>query len=108
MALLLVLGLVAVVGVAGGGGWRSVSVLRLGGGGATVSGDERLVLIMLGVVFVAKFFQQQVGAGALEGVRRGLVGDDWLQVAVLGVETTEEVQHLGRLGDGVANARRGS
>jgi hypothetical protein len=45
--------------------------------------------------------EEQVGAGTHEDVRLG--GEHRLDVAVLGVQSAEEVQHLAGLGDGMTN-----
>jgi hypothetical protein len=56
-----------------------------------------------GIVLDAEFLQDEEGAHTHEGVRRELRGDDWLDVAIMRVEDAEEIRHLTRLRDEVAD-----
>ena len=98
----------SVVGALGGRGGGPV--LGTGGdraGGAAgvvaVGRGEGLPSLGVGVVLEAELLKDEEAAGALEGVRRELGGDHRLDVAVPGVEAAEKIQHLARLGDGVAD-----
>lgn len=93
---------IAVVGV--------VVTARCARGGAllvagllTMSGGEGLSSLGGSVVLDADLLEHEDGAHTHEGVRRVLGGDDRLDVAVLGVEPAEEVEHLAWLGDGVTD-----
>jgi hypothetical protein len=50
-----------------------------------VADVECLTGVHLGVVVGGEFLQQKEGARGAEGVRRGLSGDDELEVTILGV-----------------------
>ena len=76
-----------------GGGGRSR--------GATVVGEERLTGGRVVVVLKLDLLEEEVGTGTHEGVRLG--GEHRLDVAVLGFQSAEEVQHLAGLGDGMTN-----
>ena len=65
--------------------------------------SKRLASLSGGIVIRAELLQNEEGPRTHEGVRRGLGDDDRLDVAGLGVEATKEVEHLARLGDGVAD-----
>ena len=73
-----------------------VAVVAMGHG-------ERLTGFGVGVVLGAELLKDEEGASALEGVRRVLGRDHWLDVAVLGAEAAEEIEHLAWLGDGMTN-----
>ena len=65
-----------------------------GAGRAVTMGDgECLPSFSVGVMLKAEFFEKEEGAGALEGVRRVLGGDDRLDVPKTRAEAAEEVQH---------------
>jgi hypothetical protein len=68
-----------------------------------VTGVEGLGGVLLGVAVGGEFFEEEEGARGAEGVRRGLAGDDGLQIAILRVEAPEQVQHLAGLGDRLTN-----
>ena len=86
----------SVVGALGGRGGGPV--LGTGGdraGGAAgvvaVGRGEGLPSLGVGVVLEAELLKDEEAAGALEGVRRELGGDHWLDVAVPGVEAAEKI-----------------
>ena len=64
---------------------------------------EGLASFGVGVVLSAELLEDEEGAGALEGVRRVLGRDHRLDVAVSGIEAAEEIEHLTRLEDGMAD-----
>jgi hypothetical protein len=68
-----------------------------------MSGGESLSGLGGDVVLNADLLKHEEGARTHEGVWRVLGGDDRLDIAVLGIEPTEEVEHLAWLGDGVAD-----
>lgn len=61
----------------------------------------------LGVLLVILFFQEQVGAGGEESMRRVLGGDHRDDMPILGRETTEHVEDLGSLIDGLSDVTQG-
>lgn len=67
-----------------------------------MAGVKGMTGLLLGFLLLAEFLQEQVGAGAGEGVRWKLGFDGRLEVVVLGVESTKEIQNLARLRDGKA------
>ena len=68
-----------------------------------MSHGEGLASFGVGIVLSAELLEDEEGAGALEGVRWVLGRDHRLDLVVLGIEAAEEVEHLTRLGDGMAD-----
>lgn len=96
----------AVVGAGRVGGRGTIVGGRIGGGSAgpvTVSGSKGLPGFDVGVTLGIEFLQDEERVRTHEGVRRKFGGDDWLDVAVAGVEAAKKVQHMTSLGDRLAN-----
>ena len=72
------------------------------GVGVVVAGGIGLAGGDLVFVLVTQLLQKKEGASRGEVVRRRLGGDDRLEMAVPWVETTQQVEHLAWLGDGMA------
>ena len=68
-----------------------------------MGGEQLLTGLHLVIVLHLEFLEGQEGARALEGVRRALGGDHRLDVAILAVQPTEEVEDLARLRDGLSD-----
>ena len=54
------------------------------------------------IMLVAEFLQEKEGASGGEGVRRRLGRDDGLEMAIARIQPAQKIEHLARLGDGVA------
>ena len=73
-----------------------VAVVAMGRG-------ERLNGFGVGVVLGAELLKDEEGASALEGVRRVLGRDHRLDVAIARIKAAKKIEHLARLGDGMAD-----
>ena len=72
-----------------------------------MGGDHGLGGLLLGVLHVAQFLEQERGPSAHEGVRRRPVGEGRDEVAVLRMKTSDQVENLAGLGDRVADVAKG-
>ena len=68
-----------------------------------MGGEQLLTGLHLVIMLHLEFLEGQEGARALEGVRRALGDDHRLDVAILGIQPAEKVEHLARLRDGLPN-----
>ena len=68
-----------------------------------MGGEQLLTSLHFVIVLHLEFLEGQEGARVLEGVRRALGGDHRLDVAILGIQPAEKVEHSARLRDGLPN-----
>ena len=97
----LVLRLGAGVGVVVGG--PAVAGRAAGAGGTTMTGNVGMTRLNLVIMLHLDLLKKQIGTGSYEGMRRVLGRDHRLDVAILAVQPTEEVEDLARLRDGLSD-----